>query len=63
MCGINFADPTNIRKAHKGLMIQVITKAIHNNNNKYKIHEPIQFVWDMFLQTLGKDFPEILNEV
>ena len=33
---INFADLTNIRKAHEELMHQVRTKAIHISN-KYKI--------------------------
>ena len=40
--GINFVDPANIRKAHKELVIQVRTKAIHISN-KYKMQiEPIK---------------------
>ena len=59
---INFADPANMRKAQKQLMIQVRTEAMHFNN-KYKIPiEPIQFEWDRFLPTLENDLPEILNE-
>ena len=43
MGSINFADQANIRKAHKELMTQVRTEAIHISN-KYKIHiDLIQF--------------------
>ena len=35
MGGIHFADPASIRKAHKELMTQVRTEAIHISN-KYK---------------------------
>ena len=60
---INYAAPANIRKAYEELMSQVRTEAIHISN-KYTIQiEPIQFECDKFLQTLEKDFPEILNEV
>ena len=63
MGDINFADPANIRKAHKELMTQVRTKAIYISN-KYKIQvEHIQFEWDRFLPTLEKDSLEILNKV
>ena len=60
---INFADPANIRKVYKELMSELRTKAICLSN-KHKIQiEPIQFEWDKFLSTFGKDFPEVLNEV
>ena len=63
MGNINFADPADIWKAHKELIIQVRTKAIHNSN-KYKTQiEPPQFEWDRFLPTLEKDFPDILDEM
>ena len=56
--GINFVDPTDIRKAHKELMIQVRTTSIH----KIQI-EPIHFELSSFLPMFEKDFPEILNEM
>ena len=60
---IKFVHPANIRKAHKELMMQIRTEAIHIVI-KYKIQiEPIQFEWDKFLPTLEKDFLDILNEV
>ena len=63
MGSIKFADPFNIKKAHKELMSQLRNEAIHISN-KYKIQiEPIQFERDKFLPNLEKDFLEIMNEV
>ena len=59
---INFVDPVNTRTVHKKLMNQVRNKAIHISH-KYAVQvEPLYFEWDMFIATLEKEFPDILNE-
>ena len=56
MDDINFADPANISKAHKEVMTQVRTEAIHISN-KYKIQvDPIQIKWDRIPSHIRKGF-------
>ena len=61
--GIHFMDPVTMRKAHKELMKQIGSKAIHISN-KYKVQlEPFYFKWEAFIPTLEKEFLNILSEI
>ena len=60
---INLTYPANSQQVYGILMNEVRDEAIYISN-KYKIQiEPLQFDWDKFLPSLGKDFPDIINEV
>ena len=61
--GINFTDQGNMRKTYKELMTPVRNEAIHISN-KYKLQlQHLYFEWEMFIPTLEKEFPDILNEM
>ena len=61
--GIIFMDPVSLRKAHKELIKQTRSDAIHINN-KYKVQlEPFYFEWETFIPTLVKEFPDILSKM
>ena len=60
---INLADPVQMKRVLRDLMIEVSYKAQNISSNHIVQINPLYFEWDKFILTLERQFPDVLNEM